>query len=341
MLEDLSEMPQEAAVHAENVGVKILSTLNQPYLLGGHEHHCSTSIGVTLFKGQQQCMEELLKQADLAMYQAKAAGRNTQRFFNPDMQTALEARSALEENMREGLMDDQFLLYYQPQVNCDGHLTGVEALVRWQHPRHGLMSPGGFISLAEETGLILPLGHWVLETACRKLADWANRPETAGLTMAVNVSTRQFCRPDFVEQVAAVLAQTGANPCRLKLELTESLLLDTVEATVAKMTELKARGVAFALDDFGIGYSSLSYLKRLPLDQLKIDGSFVRDVLTEPNDAAIIRTIVALGQTLGLAVIAEGVETEAQRDCLAQLGCQAFQGYFFGRPLPVEALQLG
>jgi diguanylate cyclase (GGDEF)-like protein/PAS domain S-box-containing protein len=340
MLEDLNEKPHEAAVQAENVGGKILSALNKPYPLGGREHHSSTSIGATLFKGQQLSVAELLKQADLAMYQAKAAGRNTQRFFNPDMQLALEVRSMLEHDLREGLGKGQFLLYYQAQVDCTGCLKGVEALVRWQHPRHGLMSPGGFIALAEDTGLILPLGNWVLETACRQLAEWANRPETAELTMAVNVSARQFCRPDFVEQVAAVLAQTGAYPCRLKLELTESLLFDTVEDTIAKMAELKARGVAFALDDFGIGYSSLSYLKRLPLDQLKIDGSFVRDVLTEPNDAAIIRTIVALGQTFGLAVIAEGVETEAQRDCLAELGCQAFQGYFFGRPLPVEALQL-
>jgi diguanylate cyclase (GGDEF)-like protein/PAS domain S-box-containing protein len=339
MLEDLNKKPHEAAQHAENVGGKILSALNKPYPLGGREHHSSTSIGATLFKGQQFSVAELLKQADLAMYQAKAAGRNTQRFFNPVMQSALEVRSTLDHDLREGLVKGQFLLYYQAQVGSTGCLTGVEALLRWQHPRHGLMAPSGFIALAEDTGLILPLGHWVLETACRQLANWANRPETAGLTLAVNVSARQFCRPDFVEQVEAVLDQTGANPCRLKLELTESLLFDTMEETIAKMTELKARGVAFALDDFGIGYSSLSYLKRLPLDQLKIDGSFVRDMLTEPNDAAIIRTIVALGQTMGLAVIAEGVETEAQRDCLAQLGCQAFQGYFFGRPLPVEALQ--
>ena len=228
MLEDLSEKPHEAAIHAENVGVKILSTLNKPYLLSGNEHHCSTSIGVTLFKGQQQCMEELLKQADLAMYQAKVAGRNTLRFYNPDMQTVLEARSALGENIREGLRKDQFLLYYQPQVDCNGHLTGAEALVRWQHPLHGLMPPGEFISLAEETGLILPLGRWVLETACNQIAAWSGHPEMSQVSLSVNVSALQFLQPDFVEQVLAILENTAAAPNKLKLELTESMLIQDI-----------------------------------------------------------------------------------------------------------------
>ncbi len=339
MLEDLSENPQEAATQAEIVGEKILAALNQPYPLAGREYHCTSSIGITLFSGHQESVEELLKQADLAMYQAKAAGRNSLRFFDPGMQAAVTARAALEDDLRQGVQKDQFLLYYQPQVDGEGRLTGAEALMRWEHPQRGLVSPAEFIPAAEESGLILPLGHWVLETAGTQLATWAARAEMAHLTLAVNISARQFRHPDFVDQVLAVLDRTGADPQKLKLELTESLLLDDVEDVIAKMTALKAHGVGFSLDDFGTGYSSLSYLKRLPLDQLKIDRSFVRDVLTDPNDAAIARTIVALGQSLGLSVIAEGVETEEQRDFLASHGCLAYQGYLFGRPLPPEVLE--
>ena len=341
LLQNLSGNHQDAANQAEKVGGKILSMLNRPYTLGGFEHLSSTSIGVTLFDGQKFSVEELLKQADLAMYQAKVAGRNTLRFFNIGMLAESETRLALEESLREGLRREQFILYYQPQVDCEGILTGAEALVRWQHPSHGLIPPGEFISLAEKTGLILPLGNWVLETVCRQLADWSAQQATEGLTLAMNVSARQFDAADFVERVTQVIGQTGANPTRLRFELTEGMLLDNVEESIAKMTALRAIGVTFALDDFGIGYSSLRYLKLLPLDQLKIDMSFVRDALTDPNDAAIIRTIVALGETLGLAVIAEGVETKAQSDLLAKLGCRAFQGYLFGIPLPVEAMWFG
>jgi diguanylate cyclase (GGDEF)-like protein/PAS domain S-box-containing protein len=340
ILEDLSERPQEAATQAEAVSEKISATLNQTYWLAGHEHHSTASIGITLFNDHQDSINDLLKQADLAMYQAKAAGRNTLRFFDPDMQAAVMASSAMETELREAIQKDQLLLYYQAQVDGDGALTGAEALVRWQHPQRGLVSPTEFIPLAEVTGLILPLGHWVLETACVRLVAWAARAEMAHLTLAVNVSVRQFRHPDFVRQVLAVLDRTGADPKKLKLELTESLLVDDVEGTIAKMMTLKDRGVGFSLDDFGTGYSSLSYLKRLPLDQLKIDQSFVRDVLTDPNDAAIARTIVALAQSMGLRVIAEGVETEEQRAFLAQHGCHAFQGYLFSRPLPLDRFEL-
>jgi EAL domain-containing protein (putative c-di-GMP-specific phosphodiesterase class I) len=274
------------------------------------------------------------------MYQAKAAGRNTLRFFDPEMQAAVAARAALDADLRSALRDGQFLLFYQAQVDRDGRITGAEALVRWQHPQRGLVSPFDFIPQAEENGLILPLGHWVLEAACRQLLVWAADDATAPLTLAVNVSSRQFRQSDFVGQVLTVLRDTGADPSRLKLELTESLLLHDVEETIAKMTALKTEGVSFSLDDFGTGYSSLSYLKRLPLDQLKIDASFVRDVLTDSNDAAIARTIIALGQSLGLAVIAEGVETTGQREFLARLGCNAYQGYLFGRPGPVADLSV-
>jgi diguanylate cyclase (GGDEF)-like protein/PAS domain S-box-containing protein len=336
LLEDLSENPQDAATQAELVGEKVLAVFNEPFQLDGHELHTTPSIGVTLFDKQVGDAAELLKQADLAMYQAKWAGRNTIRFYDPDMQTVVSARVALESDLRQSLQQHEFFLQYQRQADGDGRTIGAEALVRWQHPRRGLVSPALFIPLAEETGLIQQLGQWVLETACRQLATWAAKPETAHISLAVNVSARQFRHPDFVNQVLAVLARTGARPRCLKLELTESLLVENVEATITKMTALKAHGVGFSLDDFGTGYSSLSYLKRLPLDQLKIDKSFVRDVLTDANDAAIARTILALGQTLGLEVIAEGVETTEQRDFLAKNGCHAYQGYLFSRPLTAE-----
>jgi diguanylate cyclase (GGDEF)-like protein/PAS domain S-box-containing protein len=336
MTEDLGQNPHEAAAQARCVGEQILAALNRPYLLSGTEYFSSPSIGITLFNEHHTDVGEQLKRAELAMYQAKAAGRNALRFFDPDMQTALSERAALGADMRQGLEHDEFLLHYQPQVDGNGELIGAEALVRWQHPRRGLIAPAHFIPLAEETGLILPLGQWVLESACTQLASWGARADTAGVNLAVNVSARQFRHPDFVGQVLAVLARTGANPRRLKLELTEGLLIDNVEDTVAKMIALKAQGIGFSLDDFGTGYSSLAYLKRLPLDQLKIDQSFVRDVLSNANDATIARTIITLGQNLGLTVIAEGVETEAQRNFLAQHNCDAFQGYLFSRPLAAD-----
>ena len=339
MLEDLSQSSQEAATQTETVGEKILATLNQAYQLASFEHRSAASIGATLFMDHQGTIDDLLKRADLAMYQAKAAGRNTLRFFDPEMQAVVTTRAALEAALREAVLNGQFVLYYQAQVVGAGRLTGAEALLRWQHPERGLVPPAEFIFLAEDTGLILPLGDWVLETTCALLAGWAARPEMAHLTVAVNVSARQFRHRDFVDQVLAVLGRTGANPQRLKLELTESLLVDDVEDVIAKMTALKAKGVGFSLDDFGTGYSSLSYLKRLPLDQLKIDQSFVRDILTDPNDAAIAKMVVALAESLGLVVIAEGVEIEAQRDFLARHGCHAYQGYLFSRPLPLEEFE--
>ena len=339
MLEDLSAQRSDAAMQAEVVGEKILLSLRQAYDLCGQDYRCSASIGITLFDAPQSGIEDLMKRADLAMYQAKAAGRNAWRFFDPTMQAEVSARAELETDLREGLTNREFLLHYQAQVGARACVTGVEVLVRWQSSRRGLVSPAAFIPLTEESGLILPLGQWVLETACRQIAAWSARPEMAHLTVAVNVSARQFGQPDFVETVLNVLDDTGASPHRLKLELTESLLLDNIEDIIQKMNRLQVVGVSFSLDDFGTGYSSLAYLKRLPLDQLKIDQSFVRDVLTDPNDAAITRTIVALAQSLGLSVIAEGVETQAQRDVLEQQGCHAYQGYLFSQPLPIEAFE--
>ena len=340
MLQDLSSIALDAATQTEAVGDKILAALDQTYQLAQHDYHGTASVGVTLFGGEQhESIDEPLKRADLALYQAKAAGRNTLRFFDPQMQAVVSARAALETDLREALLRDQFLLYYQPQVAGAGQLIGVEALLRWQHPQRGLVAPGEFISLAEDTGLILPLGRWVLNTACAQLAHWASRPELAHLSVAVNVSARQFHQRDFVDQVLAALARSGARPQRLKLELTESLLVTNIEDVISKMIALKANGVGFSLDDFGTGYSSLSYLKRLPLDQLKIDQGFVRDILIDPNDAAIAKMVIVLAESLGLAVIAEGVETLAQRDFLAGQGCRTYQGYLFSRPLPAKELE--
>ena len=339
MLKDLSENLQEAATQTEVVGEKILTTLNRPYQLANINHHSTPSIGVTLFMNHQGTIDDLMKRADLAMYQAKGAGRNTLRFFDPEMQATVTTRAALEVDLREALLKEQFVLYYQAQVDGAGRLTGVEALLRWPHPRRGMVSPLEFIPLAEETGVILPLGHWVLQTACAQLVVWAKQPAMAHLTIAVNVSARQFGQPNFVEEVLAILAHHGADPFRLKLELTESLLVNDVESIIAKMTALKAKGVGFSLDDFGTGYSSLSYLKRLPLDQLKIDQGFIRNILTDTNDAAIAKMVVALADSLGLAVIAEGVELKEQSEFLARQGCNAYQGYLFGRPLPITEFE--
>jgi diguanylate cyclase (GGDEF)-like protein/PAS domain S-box-containing protein len=335
VLANLSANDEEAAKDTQIVAEKILATLNQVYQLSHATHRSGASIGATLFKGSVVPIDDLMKRADLSMYKAKAAGRNVVRFFDPSMEIAVKVRAVMEGDLLRALQEKQFLLHYQAQMQGD-RLTGAEVLLRWQHPLRGMVSPAEFISLAEETGLILPLGHWVLETACVKLAQWESWPEISHLTLAVNVSAHQFHQTDFVDQVLGVLEKTGANPQRLKLELTESLLVENVEDIIEKMSALKNCGVGFALDDFGTGYSSLSYLKRLPLDQLKIDQSFVRDVLTDSNDASIARTIVTLANSLGLGVIAEGVETEAQRDFLASSGCHAYQGYYFSRPLPID-----
>ncbi len=339
LLENLSENAQEAATQAETTGEKIHGALNQTYQLANHEYNGTPSIGVTLFTDHQDTVDELLKRADLAMYHAKSAGRNALRFFDPQMQAVITTRATLEAGLREALLKQQFLLYYQAQVDSQGHVTGAEALLRWQHPQGELVSPMEFIPLAEDTGLILLVGRWVLETACAQLALWAACPELAHLMVAVNVSAREFHHKDFVDQVKSVLVTSGARPQRLKLELTESLLLHDVEDTIVKMTALRAEGVSFSLDDFGTGYSSLSYLKRLPLDQVKIDRSFVRDVLTDAYDSAIARSVIDLGRNLGLGVIAEGVESGAQRDFVAANGCQNYQGYLFSRPLPLHEFE--
>lgn len=339
MLEDLGDDPPVAEAFARGVGKKILSRLSDPYDLAGYQHHSTCSIGITCFDQHDRVVGDLLKQADLAMYQAKVSGRNGLCFFNPLMQAAATANAVLNSDLREALRSQEFVLFYQPQVGADHRMFAVEALIRWQHPRLGFIPPDSFIPQAEESGLILPIGRWVLESACAQLALWAQRAETARLAIAVNVSVRQFSQPDFVDQVIEVIADAAIDAKLLKLELTESLLATDVEITIQKMGMLKQLGVTLAIDDFGIGYSTLSYLKHLPLDQLKIDRSFVKDILTDPNDAAIARTIIVLAQSLGLGVIAEGVENNAQRELLARFGCECYQGYLFSPALPISALE--
>lgn len=340
LLEDLSEQQATAANDAELVAEKIRAALSAPYAIrrGEAGYRCTSSIGVTLFRGHADAMDTLLKQADVALYQAKNAGRNAVRFFNPAMQTAIASRNALESALRRALRQDELQLHFQPQIDQHGRCIGVEALLRWNRPGHGPLYPMQFIPLAEETGLILHLGQWVVSRACDQLKAWETSERTRSLQLSINVSARQLHQSELVAQVDECLTRSGVNPARLKLELTESAFLANADQVDAHMQQLRALGVGFSLDDFGTGYSSLSYLKRLPFDQLKIDKTFVRDITTDPNDAAIVSAILAVSRSLDLEIVAEGVETEAQRDFLLQNGCRTFQGYLFGRPTPIEDL---
>ena len=339
VLEELSAQAQEAAAQVESIVEKIRNELSKPYALNNYDYLSTASFGVNLFRGHQESIEDLLKHADIAMYQAKSSGRNAMRFYDPAMQTAIEARADLEDELRQALAKQQFCLHYQIQVDKHRRPLGAEVLLRWEHPKRGLVSPAEFIVITEETGLIVPIGLWVLQTACMQLKTWQHNALTRNLTLAVNVSAKQFRQRDFVSQVKSILLESGAQASNLKLELTESTVLENVEDTIIKMRELKTLGVSFSMDDFGTGYSSLQYLKRLPLDQIKIDQSFVRDITFDPNDDAIVQTIIAMTGALGLSVIAEGVETETQREFLDRHDCQAFQGYLFGKPLPLAQFE--
>ncbi len=339
MLEDLSENPEEAAVHAEIAGKNILVTLNKPYLLAGRDYRCTSSIGATLFYDHTMTEDDLLKHVDIAMYQAKHLGRNTLCFFDQAMHSVLTERAALEANLRLALEKNQFRLYYQMQTTHGNQIVGAEMLIRWQHPEHGLILPIDFILLAEETGLILPIGQWELEMACAQLKTWEKHPQTQQLQLAVNVSARQLHQADFVGQIKTILKKYAIEPNRLKLELTEGIVLNDITGTIAKMQALKSIGVRLSLDDFGTGFSSRSYLTQLPLDQLKIDQSFVRNINVKHSDALIVQTIIGMASNLGLEVIAEGVETEVQRAFLEKHGCCLYQGYLFSMPVPLEAFE--
>ena len=335
LIEDLQPEALEASIQTEILGNKVLGILNQPYQLATYNYTITASIGATQINGHEQSPDELLKQADIAMYQAKSAGRNALRFFDPQMQANINARVTLESDLSIAQEKQQFVLYYQAQVDDQQHILGAEVLIRWQHPQRGLVSPVEFIPLAEETGLILPMGLWVLETACSQLKEWEHNPQARHLQLAVNVSAFQFQQTGFVEQVCEILYSKGVNPNKLKLELTESLVHDDIAETIIKMHALREIGVRFSMDDFGTGYSSLSSIRKLPIDQLKIDQSFVRDLPSNLDDAVIVETIIAMAKHLGMEVIAEGVETEAQREFLALHGCSVCQGYLFSKPIPL------
>jgi diguanylate cyclase (GGDEF)-like protein len=339
ILQDLNEDVSQAAIQAEVVAAKIISVVNQPYYLDSYLYHSSTSIGVCLFRNQEITVDELLKRADIAMYQAKNAGRNTLRFYDPTMQAALEARAALESDLRIAITEQQFKLYYQIQVDHARNVHGAEALIRWQHPQKGLVPPLQFIPLSEETGQIIAIGQWVMDTACAQIKAWENDPMTCDLQIAVNVSACQFHDPGFVQQVSDMLKHHQIKPGRLKFELTESLVLDNVEEAVIKMQALRDFGVHFSIDDFGTGFSSLSYLTKLPLDQLKIDQTFIRNMCMNDRDAVVVQTIIGMANNLGIEVIAEGVELESQRAFLEKHHCNLCQGYLFSQPLPLAEFE--
>jgi diguanylate cyclase (GGDEF)-like protein len=338
ILDKLSEQPAEAAKETKIIADKILTALRQSYQLANHTYLTSVSIGATLFNTQEIVIDDLLKQADLAMYEAKAAGRNTFRFFNPHMQESINAHAKLVDNLHVALEQQQFQLHYQIQVDCVGVPVGAEALIRWRTAT-GLLTPFNFLALAEETGLILAIGQWVIDTACAQLKLWQQHPLTRDITLSVNVSAKQFKHSDFVQQVQEAILKHDINPVLLRLELTESLVVGDVESLIPGMNALKNIGVRFILDDFGTGYSSIQYLKKLPLECLKIDQSFVRDIETDADSQAIVSTIISMAHHLGIDVMAEGVETEAQRQYLLSKGCKNFQGYLFALPLPIDEFQ--
>ncbi|MEO6146736.1 MAG: EAL domain-containing protein [Sulfuriferula sp.] len=339
ILENLSGKPHEAAFQVEAFGEKILAILNQPYQLANHSRHSTPSIGVVIFGGNSISIEELMKRADIAMYSAKKAGRNAIRFFDLDMQSAVEIRSSLEESMKQALLQQQFVLFYQAQVDNSGMIVGAEVLLRWQHPVQGMMLPDAFIAIAEETGLIINIGQWVLNSVCHQLKRWEKQSGKDQLHLAVNVSERQFLQTEFVDQIIDILNATEVDPARITLELTESMVLSNITEAASKMAALKKLGIKFAIDDFGTGHSSLSSLQKLPLDQLKIDQSFIHDIADNHDGVIIVQTIIAMANNLGMEVFAEGVETQAQKDFLVEHHCLNFQGYLFGEPMPLDEFE--
>ena len=341
MLLNLEGDSQEVINQSKMVAEKVLRSFHEPIELSNVHYQCTASIGVAQFGQGSISADDVLKRADLALYQAKNGGRNTFRFFDPEIQALVIARTEMEAHMRRGIVQNEFLLHYQPQVDEARTIIGVEALVRWQHPQWGMVSPANFIPLAEDTGLIMPLGAWVLETACQQIKLWSQDPKSTIQSVSVNVSASQFLDANFVALVLSALGKAQAPASMLKLELTESMLVTDAQTIIEKMGSLREHGIGFSMDDFGTGYSSLAYLRKLPLDQLKIDQSFLKEALTNQKDAAIVRVIIALGTSLGMKVIAEGVETREQCDLLLREGCNHFQGYLFGRPVLASGIHFG
>jgi diguanylate cyclase (GGDEF)-like protein/PAS domain S-box-containing protein len=340
LLCNLSDVFNDAYQHVALIAEKIRLCLSAPYLLNDHQHFSSSSIGVSLHRGNTLTAFEILKQADLAMYQAKEAGRNCVSFFDPIMQVEVETSAALDVDLRQAITDNQFHLYYQIQLNDNQKSIGAEALIRWIHPVRGLVSPADFIPYAESNSLIINIGDWVIETACQQLQLWSKSEQTKNITLAINVSAKQFKQDDFVRKITSVLQRYRFEPSLLKFEITESIVLDDIDKMVAKMHYLKALGVCFSMDDFGTGYSSLSYLKQLPIDQIKIDQSFVRNMTSNKQDEMLVKTIIEITKNFKINVIAEGVETKVQLSLLKQLGCMEYQGYYFSKPVPIKQFEL-
>ena len=339
MLENLDQNADHAAIQAKQVGDKVVAILNEPSTLNGYEYYPSCSIGIALFHGDTSQLDTLLTQADTSMYEAKKSGRNTLKFFDPSMQKALEEHVELENALRQALGKEQFKLHYQIQVDKRGRPLGAEALIRWHHPDKGPISPLEFIPLAEESGLIDQIGQWVLESGCRQIKSWENCPFRGQLTISVNVSAFQFIQPNFVETVQKTAERIGINPCKLKLELTESMVLKNVDDAIAKLHQLRTSGFVLSLDDFGTGYSSLSYLRQLPFNEIKIDRSFIERATSNDNDAFMVHIMISMGHKFGMEVIAKGVETQEQRELLESLNCTRYQGYLFGKPLAISELE--
>jgi diguanylate cyclase (GGDEF)-like protein len=339
LIENISADAEEATINVAQIAEKIRAVLATPYQLKEAIYHSSPSIGVCLYYDNMDSVDELIKRADMAMYQAKDSGRNKVNFFDPHMQHSLEVHAALEADLREAISDQQFRLFYQIQIDHNHHPVGAEALIRWIHPQRGMVLPAEFIPFAEENSLILDIGNWVIDSACKQIADWSHNEQTRNLVLAINISAQQFKQLDFVTQLEVMLHKHHIEPSRLKLELTESVALNDIDSVVIKMRALKQIGIALSLDDFGTGYSSLSYLKRLPLDQIKIDKSFVRDITTDSSDAVMVKTIIDMAHNFDLNVIAEGVETEEQFSFLKENDCLSFQGYLFSRPVPLEEFE--
>ena len=335
LLDKIGQSSEEIITKAQVVADAILKSFEAPFFLKGHTYHSTPSIGVTLFSEQVNDIETMLKRADLAMYKAKSSGKNAVSFFNPEMQELITSQVEFEKDLRNAILNNQFQLYYQPQIDDKNNVVGYEALIRWMHPDKGLLSPSEFILVAEATSLIIPIGKWVMQQACNQLSAW-EATDRSHLTIAINVSDKQLRHPGFLQMVLGVIDESQANPKKLKFELTESLLIEDIEMAKDKMFQLKEIGIGFSLDDFGTGFSSLYHLKNLPLDQIKIDQSFVKNILSDSNDAAIAYSIISLGKNLGLTVIAEGVETTEQQVFLSHHGCHYFQGYLYGRPLPIS-----
>jgi diguanylate cyclase (GGDEF)-like protein/PAS domain S-box-containing protein len=348
MIANMGSDKVTAGRFAEEIAEKIRLAICKPYKLSIKENsktkneivfHCTPSVGISLFKSNLTSHDDILKQADVAMYQAKAAGRNTIRFFDPAMQLTLDKNAAILAELHQAIDNGEFELYYQIQIDETKGIQGAEVLLRWLHPTRGMVSPLDFIPLAEDSGLIIPIGCWVLESACQQLKVWETIPNRKNWQIAVNVSALQFQQENFVEQVQEIISSKNINPHCLKLELTESMVLENVELIIEKMQQLNKFGIDFSMDDFGTGYSSLSCLKRLPLKQLKIDQSFVRDITTDPDDAAIVQAIINLSSSLHYDVIAEGVETDEQRQFLFNNGCSQYQGFLFSRPVPITEFE--